>query len=198
MKILRIIFAVILVSTMAIIAAGCSTASAGNESKANETKSETKVAETASQPESTSSTTQPTETQNPFVIINGTEVRIGMKFDEVQKYLECDMNSPLQSCIGNRSMVINHQKTGLGFNILEDKDTGRIIQIIVDSDFGDTSSIILGGKIKIGDSADAVKEAFGNPTTEDETAISYKEDKNNFVFIFSDNKIKTCMIDGLA
>ena len=195
MKILRIIVAVALVSTMALFTAGCSATSAGNESKASETKTETTAAETTSQPESTSSTTQPTETQNPFVIINGTEVRIGMKFDEVQKTLECDLHTSMQSCKANKSISINHLKTGLGFTIIEDKDTGRITQIIVDSAMGDTSSIILGGKIKIGDSADAVKEAFGKPTTEDETAVSYNDGKINFAFVFSNGKIQTCLID---
>lgn len=177
MKITKKIVATALVSVMVLMPAGCSKAGTGKESQTTTTKEETTTEATTTTAETTEETTtsseettaqseptgpfsDPSEPELLFVSYNGVDVRIGMKYEDIEDALGLDQHVPQTE---DAQSDIVHSKEGLGFQITENRTTGRITSILVDEAAGDTSSILLGGKIKIGGHFDAVTEIFGNP-----------------------------------
>lgn len=195
MKITKKIVATALVSVMALTPAGCSKAGTGKESQTSTTKEETTTSETTTS-ETTSETTtsetttsetttteetttktaesdsyaDPTEPENLFVTIDGTNYRVGINYADIRDAM--GFNRQLETIGSTGITFIRHQKDNLGYAMDENKATGKVDIIFVDSSVGDTSAALLGGKIKVGDSLDAVIKEYGEPgLTDSETAV---------------------------
>ncbi len=152
--------------------------------------SETTTKQTTTETEATSSVADPAEPQKLYVTVKGTDIRVGMKFSEVSKALGSpDQEFQATSCSSD-TVEITYQYGGLQITTSQDK----IITIFFDSSNGNTSSIILGGKIKTGDTIDAVKSAFGKPTSEDDGFLNYVYGKTQLQFIIVDNSIDSISI----
>ena len=159
------LFTVVLVSVMAISSVGCAKSGGGQPSKPGETSGQTTIGETTSETEATSSETEPEQPANLYVTINGTDIRKGMKLADVEKSLGAPKKKgAMQTCQGGPAYPYA-QYEGIELSATPD---GKINSIVVDSEYGDTSAIVLGGKIKTGDPFANVKEIFGEPAEESE------------------------------
>ena len=66
--------------------------------------------------------------------------------------------------------------------------------ISVDSENGDTSNMILGKKIKTGDTFDDVKSVFGNPTVDEEELKTYRYGNTQLILCVYNNSIVSFLI----
>lgn len=207
MKFNRMIMAAALASIMTISASGCATSPSNRESQTAATTTEATTTTTAQTTETTAETTEtqpavpapvygPEEPQALYITLNGINVRLGMKFDDIKDSLgsEGKPSDDAGTCTGEGDEVpVTHYYAGTMIDV--DKKTGLIVRIAIGSSeaTGDPSTVTLGGKLKVGGSDASVEELFGKPkdkdTDEDGTIYSFDYDKTMLNVSAKDNKI---------
>lgn len=138
----------------------------------------------------TEATTAATEQQNTasadaFLSYNGVELKLNAAWADVKDKLgsETSPSETIQPCDGGDYIQIMHFYKGLTVTTLRDE---TIVMLAVDS-AADSSDAALNGKIKKGDSVDAVKEAFGAPASEDAGMLVYNMGNATVMIYLDDN-----------
>ena len=140
-----------------------------------------------SQPEEQPAAAEP---EGVYVAMNGVNISLGIPFADLQDKLgeESKPSETINSCDENSDWKQTMHFYD-GVTVTEDKD-GLIDGVEVS---GDTASLM--GKIKIGATADEVKEALGEPDTDAEWGIYYNS-SNPWVNIYLDEETGT--VSGFA
>lgn len=180
-KINRRLFIPVFALMLSVLISGCN----GKSSQTSVT-----TTEATTQTEATSSVADPAEPQKLFITVNGTDIRVGMKFSEVKKTLGAPKSeSQVTACAGDAQEIISMYGA---LQIISSND--RITLISVDSENGDTSNMILGKKIKTGDTFDDVKSVFGNPTVDEEEFKTYRYGNTQLILCVYNNSIVSFLI----
>ncbi|MBQ1400851.1 MAG: hypothetical protein IIY99_00730 [Firmicutes bacterium] len=136
--------------------------------------------------------------QEVFITMNGTEVRVGDNFANVEGKIgeEVRPSETLEPCDPNfETATVEHYYDGVHITTNEE---GIIATISLDIRDGETDSAFA-GKVKLGDPTDSIKEVLGDPADEDDMFISYyfgdEEDCN--ILIYKD-EAGNGTLDGLV
>lgn len=125
--------------------------------------------------------------EEAFILMNGTEVRIGDNFANVEGKIgeEVKPSEKVEPCDPEvETATIEHYYDGVRITTTED---GIICTLSLDVRDGETDSSF-GGKVKLGDPISGIKELLGDPKDgdEDEMFMSYyygpEDDPQNILF----------------
>ncbi len=130
--------------------------------------------------------------EGAYILMNGTEVRVGDNIANLEGKLgeETQPSETIQPCDPNLDMpTVQYYFNGVNLTTNED---GVISDIALDIRNGETDSSF-GGKVKLGDPIDGVKEILGEPEegNEDDMFITYyfgSEDDPEMVMVYKDEE----------
>lgn len=164
-----------------------------NEDKADNTNSATTV-ETGDSVEASDTSLA----GNSRFIYNGVEFGVGDKADEVIPKLgdQIKPSEKSQPCVPDAGMIETFSFDGFTVQVTE---SGIIYSINLNSDStGDTPCTTVGG-VKIGSTAEDVKKALGEPSSEDEYGLTYQEGELYFSFILDDDgKMMSITVEDMS
>ena len=166
----------------------------GDSKKDDTTAATTQAAAETTAEAATEAATEATSTvasDTGFISYNGVELKPGMVWADVKDSLgsESKPMEKIEPCGGGDYIQELYFYDGLEVFTLRSE---TIISINTPMDDG-SNSALAGGKIKKGDSIDTVKEAFGEPTSEDEWQAFYEYGDNTMMF-YLDNGVVTGFI----
>lgn len=176
----RKIFVVALASAMVISAAGCNRSGKEKPSQTSGNTNQTTIETTTTQTKATSTSANPSEPQELYVTINGTDLRVGMEFLDVKSSLGAPVSERRAFDEGNVYGGVYSYSFGDENLEITTGPEDKIRQIDFYGKPG-ASSCILNGKIKIGDSFEDLKALFGIPKAE-----SKEEDIEQIMYQFGD------------
>ena len=128
--------------------------------------------------------------EGTFILMNGTEVRIGTNMADLEGKIgeELKPSETIQPCDPNLDKpTVEYYFQGVNITTNEE---GIIANIMLDERDGETDSSF-GGTVKLGDSIDGVKAILGEPEegNEDEMFITYyfgPEEDQDMVMVYKD------------
>ncbi|MBQ6230752.1 MAG: hypothetical protein IJJ74_06500 [Eubacterium sp.] len=138
----------------------------------------------------TEATTAATEQQNTasadaFLSYNGVELKLNAAWADVKDKLgsETAPSETITPCDGGDYIQIMHYYNGMVVTTLRDE---TIVMLSMDMSL-EGNDALLNGKIKKGDSLDAVKEALGAPASEDAGMLVYNMGNATVMIYLDDN-----------
>ena len=160
----------------------------------------TEPADSAEPAESGAPTVETDFPEETFILMNGTEVRVGDNMANLEGKLgeETQPAETIEPCDPNIDLTtVQYFFNGVQITTNEE---GVISDISLDIRNGETDSSF-GGKVKIGDSIDGVKEILGEPEegNEDDMFITYyfgPEEDTSMVMVYKDEEGNNTM-DGI-
>lgn len=110
------------------------------------------------------------EGSGAFVTYEGTNVTVGGEFEGIKDKLgtETKPMETIEPCDGGDYIQIMHYYDGITVTTLRDEKV-----ISIEPAEGGSKEILIQGKVKMGDSADDVKKALGDPENESDGMMSY-------------------------
>ncbi len=137
---------------------------------------------TAAAQETTAAAEKSENAGEVFMTFNGVDVHIRADFASIKDSLGTEVKpaETIEPCDGGDYIQIMHYYDGLTITTLRD-------EIVIGLEIADGNGApALMGKVKVGDTPDAVKSALGDPENEDEFSLSYNIDGAQ-VMVYLDN-----------
>lgn len=180
----KIIFAAVAAMMMGAMA-GCGSSNA-ETTAASEAEATTVADAENSEDTSAAESGETSSADNGFVNFGGNDYKIGDDWNAVKDNLgsESKPSETIEPCDGGDYIQIMHYYDGLCVTTLRDE---KIISLSQEGEA--TDSILIMGKVKIGDSVDSAKEAIGEPDSSDEYQLNYSKGSSDVMVYIENNAV---------
>ena len=180
----KIIFAAVAAMMMGAMA-GCGSSNA-ETTAASEAEATTAADAENSEDTSAAESGETSSADNGFVNFGGNDYKIGDDWNAVKDNLgsESKPSETIEPCDGGDYIQIMHYYDGLCVTTLRDE---KIISLSQEGEA--TDSILIMGKVKIGDSVDSAKEAIGEPDSSDEYQLNYSKGSSDVMVYIENNAV---------
>ena len=128
---------------------------------------------------------------NHYISFNGVDLKVGMTWDDAKDSLGSEVKpmEKIEPCGGGDYIQEMYFYDGLTVTTLR-SETIVGIEVPMDTE----SSAAAGGQIKKGDSLEQIKEAFGEPSMEDEYMLVYEGANDSLYFPIDNNTVTSIAI----